>query len=109
MSEKFQREQDAIPGLEERELLESMGKDKIVDHIVELGDQATNIEGKMNQAAEVLEGAYGVTVESVLQERELEDTQEMSLSDLQDASLEDTQEMSLEDIRAALEGIYDQP
>lgn len=62
--------QETLPGLSERELLESMGPESLVDHIVELGRRATEIENKMNEAADVLEGAYGVSVEDVMKMRE---------------------------------------
>ena len=61
--------QESLPGLSEVELLESMGPDGIVDHILKLGEKATEIEKRMNLAAEVLEGAYGVTVEEILHKR----------------------------------------
>jgi len=54
---------------EELRMLESMQPDEIVDRILNLGEQATDIEHKMNLASYVLEGAYGITVEDALRER----------------------------------------
>lgn len=59
-----------LPGLSEREILECMGPEALVDHIIALGEKATKIENKMNEAADVLEGAYGLTVEQMLQIRQ---------------------------------------
>lgn len=61
--------QEALPGLSERELLESIGAEAVVDHILKLGGTVAEIEKRMNLAAEVLEGAYGVTVEEILHKR----------------------------------------
>lgn len=62
--------QESLPGLSKQELLESMQPDQIVDYILELGSRASEIEQEMNLASEVLEGAYGLTVEQVLTERD---------------------------------------
>ena len=62
--------QESLPGLSEVELLESMGPDGIIDHILKLGEKATEIEKRMNLASEVLEGAYGVTVDTILRKRD---------------------------------------
>ena len=43
--------QGSLPGLSEVELLESMGQDGIVDHILKLGEKATEIEKRMNLAS----------------------------------------------------------
>lgn len=69
MTEKY--EQKALPGMEERELLKSMSVDEIVDYILHMGEKATEIEKRMNLASEVLEGAYGVTVDQVLTKRDV--------------------------------------
>lgn len=58
--------------LSEREVLEQMGPDAIVNLILEHGERVSEYERTMNLASEVLEGAYGVSVESVLQKRERE-------------------------------------
>lgn len=58
------------PLLTEREVLEGMSSDQIVDLILQNGERVTAIERSMSLAAEVLEGAYGRTVEQVLKERE---------------------------------------
>ena len=55
-----------MPGLSETEPLESIGVEGVVDHIIRLGEVATEIERRMNIASEILEGVYGVTVEQVL-------------------------------------------
>lgn len=62
-----------LPGLSEREVLEGMGTEALVDHILRLGERATHIERKMNEAADILEGAYGLTVDDVLSARQLAD------------------------------------
>ena len=62
--------QESLPGLSKQELLESMQPDEIVDYMLELGSKASEIENEMNLASEVLEGAYGLTVEHVLTRRE---------------------------------------
>lgn len=71
MSERYL--QPTLPGMSKTELLEAMDKDALVDHILMLGARATEIETDMNIAAEVLEGAFGVTVADVLLEREQTD------------------------------------
>lgn len=62
-------EQRALPQLSEVEILESMKPDGIVDQILQMGQEVAELEQKMNKASEVLEGAYGVTVEDVLSRR----------------------------------------
>lgn len=62
--------QEHLPGMSQQELLESMGPEGIVDHILKLGEKASKIEQDMNLASETLEGAYGLTVEQVLTERD---------------------------------------
>ena len=62
--------QEHLPGMSQQELLESMGPEGIVDHILKLGEKASKIEQDMNLASEILEGAYGLTVEQVLTERD---------------------------------------
>lgn len=67
MTERY--EADPFPGMSEREMLEGLGREGLANHIIELGSRASHLESKMNIAAEVLEGTYGVTIEQVLQER----------------------------------------
>lgn len=55
--------------MEERELLESMSVDGIVDYILHMGENVSDLERKMNLASEVLEGAYGTSVEEILDQR----------------------------------------
>ena len=62
-----------LPGMSKQELLESMTRDTLVDHILALGARAIQIETDMNMAADALAGAYGVTVVDVLEEREMPD------------------------------------
>lgn len=59
-----------LPGMSKVEMFESMSKDALVDHILLLGERGQQIQSDMDMAAEVLEGASGVTVTDVLQERE---------------------------------------
>lgn len=61
---------ETLPGMSDRELLESMTPDQIVDEILRKGEQVSQIERFMNVASDVLEGAYGLTVPQVLTERE---------------------------------------
>lgn len=63
--------QESLPGLSEVELLESMGAEKVVDYIIGLGEKVTEIEKRMNLASEVLEGAYGITVEQVMRKKDV--------------------------------------
>lgn len=60
--------QDNLPNMYERELLESMTPRQIIEHIIKLGNKVSEIERDMNLASEVLEDAYGLTVDSVLSE-----------------------------------------
>ena len=62
-------ERETLPTLSERELLEDMSEDQIVNLILQNGERVTEIERFMNLASEVLEGAYGVSVEEVLDKR----------------------------------------
>lgn len=63
-------EREHLPGLSEREILEGMGAEALVKHIMMLGQRASHIENKMNEAANVLEGTYGLTVEEYLESQE---------------------------------------
>ncbi len=63
-------ERDHLPGLSEREVLESLGPEALVEHIMTLGEKVSTLENKMNEAAEILEGVYGLTVNDVLSQRE---------------------------------------
>lgn len=63
--------QESLTGLSEAELLESMGAEKVIDYIIGLGEKITEIEKRMNLASEVLEGAYGITVEQVIRRRDV--------------------------------------
>lgn len=80
MSER--QEDMALPGLEKAEILEGLGPDALVDYILGLGEKVTQIERDMNLASDVLSGAYGLSVEQILQEREMEDTQSIDMSGL---------------------------
>ena len=62
-------ERETLPTLSERELLEDMPEDQIVNLILQNGERVTEIERFMNLASEVLEGVYGVSVEDVLNKR----------------------------------------
>lgn len=62
--------QPTLEGMDTRSLLESMEPDAIVNYILAQGERISLIEREMNLASEVLEGAYGLTVEQVLAERE---------------------------------------
>ncbi len=61
---------ETLPGMSDRELLEGMSPDQIVDSILREGQKVSDIERYMNLASDVLEGAYGLTVDQILQERE---------------------------------------
>ena len=63
--------QESLTGLSEAELLESMGAEKVIDYIIVLGEKITEIEKRMNLASEILEGAYGITVEQVIRRRDV--------------------------------------
>lgn len=52
--------------MSERELLESLSVDQIVDHILNLGNKVSELESAMNAASEFLEDTYGVLVEDVI-------------------------------------------
>lgn len=62
--------QPHIEGLSEREILEGMSPDSIVNTILTQGEKVSDIERSMNLASDVLQGAYGLTVEEVLRKRE---------------------------------------
>ena len=66
MTERFEH----LPGLSEREILEGLGAEALTNYITGLGAKASVLETKMNEAAEILEGVYGVTVDEVLRRRE---------------------------------------
>lgn len=53
----------------EEELLESLTPDQLVDFILDRGKRVSEIERTMSLASDVLEGAYGTTVEQLLSER----------------------------------------
>lgn len=55
--------------LTEREVLEGMTPSQLVDYILKSGEKVSALESAMNLASDVLEGAYGTTVEQVLNER----------------------------------------
>lgn len=55
-----------LPNMSEVELLESMTPDQIVRHILDLGEKIDKLEKNMNLASEVLEDAYGLSVDQVL-------------------------------------------
>lgn len=59
----------------EREVYEGMSPGQLANLILAHGELVSNYERSMNLAAEVLEGAYGLTVEQVLQMREKENGQ----------------------------------
>jgi hypothetical protein len=61
---------ETLPGFSDRELLEGMTADQIVDEILRQGEKVSEVERYMNLASDVLEGAYGLTVDQVLQERD---------------------------------------
>lgn len=72
MSERYEYngyEAEPLPELSEREILEGMSPHSIVDYILFMGMKATEIETKMNMAAEVLEGVHGCVVEDILNTR----------------------------------------
>lgn len=50
----------------EDRFLECLDTDSVVDYILSLGMQATEIERKMNNASLILEQRFGTTVEEVL-------------------------------------------
>lgn len=62
--------ESTLPGLSKREILEGMRPEALVDHILSMGEKVTIIENEMNLASNVLEGAYGVTVDQVLADRD---------------------------------------
>ena len=62
--------QEHLPGMSHLEILEAMGPRGILEHILRLGEKASKIEQDMNLASEVLEGAYGLTVEQMLAKRD---------------------------------------
>lgn len=56
-------------GLDERALLESMTPEAIVDYILHMGKNISDLERKMDLASEILKHAYGTSVEDILKER----------------------------------------
>jgi hypothetical protein len=70
MAEQLNPNQNEL--ISEREVLEGMSSEEIVDLILAHGEKVSKYEGFMNLASDVLEGAYGITVEEVLQKRERE-------------------------------------
>jgi hypothetical protein len=68
MSERYLH--PTLPGMSKVEMFESMSKDALVDHILVLGERGQQIQSDMDLAADVLAGAFGVTVPDVLKERE---------------------------------------
>ena len=61
---------ETLPGMSDRELLEGMTPDQIVDQILQKGEQVAAIERFMNIAGDVLENHHNVTVMQILTERE---------------------------------------
>lgn len=61
---------ETLPGLSDRELYEGMTPDQIVEDILRNGEKVGEIERRMSMASDVLEGAYGLTVDDVLRTRE---------------------------------------
>lgn len=59
-----------LPGMSERDTLEQMSPNGLIQYIMAQGEKVTRLETAMNLANEVLEGAYGTTFEEVLMERE---------------------------------------
>ena len=68
MTERFNQE----PLITERDIYEGMSPNQLANLILAHGELVSSYERSMNLAAEVLEGAYGLTVEQVLQQREKE-------------------------------------
>lgn len=56
--------------LTREERLLRLGPSGLVDRIVDLGEQVTELEKNMNEASSLLEREYGLTVEEVLSRRE---------------------------------------
>lgn len=56
--------------MEKLQTKEIPNRDCLVDRILELGLDVTQKEKEMSSLADLLENAYGVTVEDILQERE---------------------------------------
>lgn len=52
----------------QREALEALNIDQLTNYILSQGEKASEIEGMMNLAAQVLEG-YGTSVEKELEKR----------------------------------------
>lgn len=59
--------------LTERETLEGLNAEQLVDLILANGEKVTEIERMMNLASEVLEGAHGTSIEEELKKREARD------------------------------------
>lgn len=64
------RSPETLPGMSDQELFEGMTPDQIVDDILRNGEKVGEIERRMNLASEVLEGAYGMTVDDILRNRD---------------------------------------
>lgn len=56
--------------MEKLQTKEIPSRDNLVDRILQLGLEVTQKEKEMSTTADLLENAYGVTVEDILQERE---------------------------------------
>ena len=63
-------QEQALPNLSEREVLEGLKPEQLLDLILTHGSLIANYERTMNLASDVLEGAYGTTVEQELAKRE---------------------------------------
>lgn len=57
----------------EREALEGLTQDQLVDLILANGEKVSEIERSMNLASEVLEGVHGTSIEEELQKRDARD------------------------------------
>lgn len=71
-------EHPTLPGFSQREVLEGLSADELVNNILADGMRIEEIQRQMDLTAEVLEGAYGVTVADVLAQREREQNGEQS-------------------------------
>lgn len=71
MSERYIHEM--LPGMSPKEILDTMTKDQIVDHIIGLRERAAHIETETDLALHALYYSHGVTIEQVLKEREIPD------------------------------------
>lgn len=57
----------------ERETLEGLTQDQLVDLILANGEKVSTIERSMNLASDVLEGVHGTSIEEELKKREARD------------------------------------